>query len=159
VPHGFNDKLDRLLLQCSKKPSIALQRPDFVAGASPPPHGLKMRIFNVDSVAPVDRSGLSDQLLPDEIVVEAFHSQTATILFTDKRIVTVELQVLLAERTETSSFSYRAMRQFSMVQGSPSESRSEIRIWLAPDPQPLHLRANPGTDLEPLHRLLAEQLI
>ena len=118
-----------------------------------------MRIFNVDSVAPADRPGLSDQLLPDEIVVEAFHSQTATILFTDRRIITVQLQVLLAERSETSSFSYRAMRQFSMVQGVPTEPRSEIRIWLAPDPQPLHLRANPGTELGSLHRLLAEKLI
>ena len=118
-----------------------------------------MRIFNVDSIEHADRQGLSDQLLPDEAVVEAFRSQTATILFTDRRIVTVELQVLLAERQETSSFSYRAMRQFSIVQGSPPESRSEIRIWLAPDPQPLHLRANAGTDLGALHRLLAEKLI
>lgn len=119
-----------------------------------------MRIFNVDSVAPAERPGLTDQLLPDEIVVEAFHGQSATILFTDRRIVTVQLQVLLAERRETSSFSYRAMRQFSMVQGLPSESWSEIRIWLAPDPQPpLHLRANPGTELGSLHRLLAEKLV
>ena len=134
-------------------------RLDFVADADPRRHDWRMRIFNVDSVAPADRPGLTDQLLPDEIVVEAFHSQTATILFTDRRIVTVQLQVLLAERNETSSYSYRAMRQFSMVQGSPAESRSEIRIWLAPDPQPLHLRANSGTDLQPLHRLLAQKLI
>lgn len=118
-----------------------------------------MRIFNVDSVPPRDRPGLTDQLLPDEEIVEAFYAQTATILFTDRRIVTVQLQVLLAERSETSSFSYRAMRQFSIVQGAPPESRSEIRIWLAPDPQPLHLRANAGTDLGPLHRLLAEKLL
>ena len=117
-----------------------------------------MRIFNVDSIAPADRSGLSDQLLPDEIVIEAFHSQSATILFTDRRIVTVQLQVLLAERSETSSFSYRSVRQFSIVQGAPSETRTEIRIWIGPDPQPLHLRANPGTDLGSLHRLLAEKL-
>ena len=118
-----------------------------------------MRIFNVDSIAPAGRSGLSDQLLPDETVVEAFQSPTATILFTDRRIVTVQLQVLLAERRETSSYSYRAMRQFSLVEGSEGESRSEIRIWLAPDPQPLHLRANSGTDLQLLHRLLAEKMI
>jgi hypothetical protein len=154
APHGFNDKVDRLLLQCSKK-----QLFDWIADTDLTRHARQMRIFNVDSVAPADRSSLSDQLLPDEMVVEAFHSQSATILFTDRRIVTVQLQVLLAERSETSSFSYRAMRQFSMVQGSPPESRSEIRIWLGPDPQPLHLRANAGTDLQPLHRLLAEKLI
>jgi hypothetical protein len=117
-----------------------------------------MRIFNVDAIAQADRAGLTDQLLPGEKVEEAFHAQTTTILFTDRRIMTVQLQVLLAERLETSSFSYRAMRQFSMVKGSPPDSRSEIRIWLSSDPQPLHLRANEGTDLGPLHRLLAEKM-
>ena len=118
-----------------------------------------MRIFNVDSIAPAEGLRLSDQLLPDETVAEAFQSQTATILFTDRRIVTVQLQVLLAERSETSSYSYRGIRQFSLTQGLEGESRSEIRIWLGPDPQPLHLRANSGTDLQPLHRLLAEKMI
>lgn len=117
-----------------------------------------MRILNVDSVAPSERAGLSDQLLPDESVEAAFQSQTTTVLFTDRRIVTMQLQVLLAERLETSSYSYRAIRQFSMIQGSPPESRSEIRVWLGADPQPLHLRANDGTDLAPLHRLLAEKM-
>jgi hypothetical protein len=117
-----------------------------------------MRIYNVDSIAEADRLGLTDQLLPDEIVHEAFHAQTNTILFTSRRIITIQLQVLLAERLETSSFSYRSVRQFSMLTGSPPESRSEVRIWLASDPQPLHLRANEGTDLSTLHRLLAEKM-
>lgn len=118
-----------------------------------------MRIFNVDSVVPSERAGLSGQLLPDEPIEEAFRAATTTILFTDRRIVTIQLQVLLAERIETSSYSYRAMRQFSLLESSPPESRSEIRIWLASDPQPLHLRANEGTDLGSLHRLLAEKLL
>ena len=117
-----------------------------------------MRIFNVDSVAAADRTGLSDQLLLNERIEEAFRSPASTILFTERRIVTIQLQVLLTERLETSSFSYRAMRQFSMVQGAPHESRSEIRIWLGADPQPLHLRANEGTDLAPLHRILGEKM-
>jgi len=114
-----------------------------------------MRIFNVDSVA---AEGLSDELLPGEAVLAAFTAASTTILFTERRIMIAQLQVLLAERVETSSFSYRAMQHFAMVKGSPPDSRSEIRIWLASDPQPLHLRANEGTDLGPLHRLLAEKL-
>jgi hypothetical protein len=117
-----------------------------------------MRSFNVDGVAPADREGLSDQLLPDEVVIEAFTAAATSILFTDRRIVVVQLQVLLAERLETSSFSYRSMHHFALLRGAPAESRSEVRIWLASDPHPLHLRANDGTDLSGLHRLLAEKL-
>ena len=129
-----------------------------IAAAKWKRHDRAMRIFNVDSVDSPDRLDLTDQLLPNEVVEEAYRAHTTTIIFTDRRIVTIQLQVLLAERLETSSYSYRAMRQFSLLQGSPPESRSEIRIWLAADPQPLHLRANEGTDLGPLHRLLAEKM-
>jgi hypothetical protein len=117
-----------------------------------------MRIFNVDNVPPSEHRDLTDQLLGHEVVEAAFRAQTSTILFTDRRIMTTQLQVLLAERLETSSYSYRSVRQFSMVRGSPPDSRSEIRIWLDSDPQPLHLRANEGADLAPLHRLLAEKM-
>jgi hypothetical protein len=117
-----------------------------------------MRIFDVDAIDSADRTGVSDQLLPDEKVHHAFRAATTTILFTDRRILTGQLHVLLSERLETSSFSYRAMRQFSILQGASPESRSEIRIWIGVDPHPLHLRANPGTSLEPLQRLLAQML-
>lgn len=117
-----------------------------------------MRIFNVDAINPADVPGFTDQLMPGETVRAAFASETTTILFTERRIVTIQLQVLLTERLETSSFSWRAMRQFSMLQGAASEGRSELKIWLGADPQPLHLRAGEDTDLASLHRLLVEKL-
>jgi hypothetical protein len=117
-----------------------------------------MRIFDVDAIAPAEREGLTDQLLPGEAVREAFRAASTTILFTDRRVLTMQLHVLLTERLETSSFSYRSMRQFSMLRGASSEGRSEVKIWLGADTQPLHLRANEGTDLAGLHGLLAEML-
>lgn len=117
-----------------------------------------MRIFDVDAIGPAERQDLSDQLLPDEQVHLAYKAATTTIVFTDRRILTVQLQILLNERLETSSFPYRAMRQFSLVQGASPETRSEIRIWIGADAHPLHLRANGGTDLSSLQRLLAQML-
>ncbi len=117
-----------------------------------------MRIFDVDAVAAAEAAGATDHLLPGETVLAAFRATTTTILFTSRRILTVQLHVLLSERLETSSFSYKAIRQFSLIQGSAGESRSEMRIWIGADAQPLHLRANSGTDLAPLQRLLAERL-
>jgi hypothetical protein len=118
-----------------------------------------MRIFNVDSIGRTERGATTDQLLPEETIEEAFRTPNSTILFTDRRIIIMQVQNLLSERIETSSYSYRAMQQFSMIQGAPPESRSEVRIWLAADPQPLHLRANQGADLDPLHRLLARKML
>lgn len=117
-----------------------------------------MRIFDVDAIDSGDRQELSDQLLADETVHQAYKGATTTILFTDRRILTVQSQVLLNERLETSSFPYRAMRQFSLLQGASADARSEIRIWIGADAHPLHLRANGGTDLSPLQRLLARML-
>jgi hypothetical protein len=117
-----------------------------------------MRIFDVDSIAPSERGSLTDQLLPEEAIQHAFRAASTTILFTDRRILTMQLHVLLTERLETSSFSYRSIRQFSTLRGASSEGRSEVKIWLGGDAQPLHLRANEGTDLAGLHRLLAEML-
>ncbi len=66
-----------------------------------------MRIFDVDSIAPSERGSLTDQLLPEEAIQHAFRAASTTILFTDRRILTMQLHVLLTERLETSSFSYR----------------------------------------------------
>jgi hypothetical protein len=50
------------------------------------------------------------------------------------------------------------VRHFSIQESEAEQSRSTVRIWLGDEPQPLHLRANPGTDLRGLQRLLAERL-
>jgi hypothetical protein len=122
------------------------------------PHLRVMRIMDVEQIEPAARSGLTDRLLPDERVEEAFKATATMVLFTDRRIVTIQRHTLLSERVETSSFSYRAVRQFAVLEGDPQESRSEIKIWIGADPQPLHLRANGATDLGPLQLLLASKL-
>jgi hypothetical protein len=115
-----------------------------------------MRILDVDQVTPGQAGDLSAHLLPSEIVHAAFSSPTGAILFTGSRIIIVQREHLLEERVETSSFPYREVRHFSIQEGV--EARSAIRIWLGTEPQPLHLRANPGTDFSSLQALLAQSL-
>lgn len=117
-----------------------------------------MRIMDVDNIAAADSQGLTGRLLPDEQVHQAFRSQTTIVLFTDRRILTIQRHTLLSERLETSSFSYRSVQHFAVLESGEGEGRSEIRIWLGADPHPLHLRANGGADLAPLQLLLADKL-
>lgn len=115
-----------------------------------------MRILDVDSAGPGEVERLTPHLIEGEAVSAAFTSPTGAVLFTGRRILIVQREHLLEEKVETSSYSYREVRRFSIQEGA--EGRSGVRIWLGDEEHPLHLRARPGTDLAPLQRLLADRL-
>ena len=117
-----------------------------------------MRILDVDQASPREAAELTGHLVEGEQVHLAFVSATGVILFTALRIVIVQREHLLDERIETSSFPYREVRHFSLTEGRTPGARSSLRIWLVAEPQPLQLRANEGTDLAALQRLLASRL-
>ena len=117
-----------------------------------------MRILDVEAVAAQEAPSITEHLVPGEVVHTAFRSPTAAVLFTAARILLVERNSLLDEKVETSSFSYRSMRQFSFAEASAEGARVAVKIWLGADPQPLHLRAGTGTDLRPLQQFLAGKL-
>lgn len=117
-----------------------------------------MRILDVDQSPAADAAALTAHLVRQETVHAAFVAPTGAVLFTDRRILLAQREHLLEARIETSSWPYRTVRHFSIQEGEAAESRTAIRIWLGDEAQPLHLRANPGTDLRPLQRLLAERL-
>jgi hypothetical protein len=117
-----------------------------------------MRILDVDQASPSEAARLSPHLVEGESVHVGFVSPTGSILFTDRRILIVQREHLLEEKVETMSFPYREVRHFSILESGSGGSRGAVKIWLGAEPQPLHLRANPGTDLTRLQRLLAERL-
>jgi hypothetical protein len=117
-----------------------------------------MRILDVDQAPPAEASALTGHLVAGETVHAAFVAPTGAILFTDRRILIAQREHLLEARIETSSWPYRSVNHFSIQEGEASDSRATVRIWLGDEPHPLHLRANPGTDLRILQRLLAEKL-
>jgi hypothetical protein len=116
-----------------------------------------MRILDVDAAPIREASRYTDHLITGEVVGALFVSTTGAVMFTDRRILLLFREHLLEERAETSSYPYREIRRFSIQEGV--ESKVQIRIWLGEEPQPLHLRANPGTELASLQRLLADRLV
>jgi|GEM_PF-1309675 len=120
---------------------------------------MAMRTFDVAALDPAGFGAFAAHLLPEERVEAAFQGETTTILFTDRRILTVQTQIVLSERIETTSVSYRAVRQFALNRAADGAGRSEFRILLESDTHPLHLRADPGTDFGPVQALLAERML
>lgn len=120
---------------------------------------MALRTFDVAPLDPADYAAYSAHLLEGERVELAFRGETTTVLFTDRRIVTVQIQIVINERIETATISYRAVRQFALNRAADGAGRSEFRIQLEADSNPLHLRANPGTDFGPLQTLLAQRIL
>ena len=116
-----------------------------------------MRILDVDSAPPSEARHHTGHLIEGEAVGALFVSATGAVMFTDRRILLLFREHLLEEKSETSSYSYRAVTRFSIQEGKGG--RSTLRIWLGEEQHPLHLRANAGTDLRDVQRLLAEKLI
>jgi hypothetical protein len=117
-----------------------------------------MRILDVDQAPPAEAAALTTHLIAGESVLGAYVAPTGAILFTDRRILIAQREHLLEARIETSSWPYRAVRHFSIQEGEAADSRAALRIWLGDEAHPLHLRANPGTDLRALQALLADRL-
>lgn len=129
-----------------------------IAGTASRGHVPGMRILDVDEVAPDAAASLTPHLVEGEDILAAFSSATGLILFTGRRILIAQREHLLEEKVETSSYPYRELRHFAITEGAGEASRNVLRIWLGAEQQPLHLRANPGTSLAPLQRLLAGKL-
>jgi hypothetical protein len=115
-----------------------------------------MRILDVEPALPSEARSLTPHLAEDERIDAAFVSATGSLLITDLRLLLVTREHLLEERVETTSWPHREIRHFAF-QEIP-DGRTSLRIWLGDEPQPLHLRARPGTDLGPVQRLLAARL-
>lgn len=118
-----------------------------------------MRIISVEATDPADPSSPAGELLAGEVALQAFRASNAAVLFTNRRILTVRREVVLSERRRTTSYSYRALRHFSVLEGDPEECGDEIILWLGSEADSLHLRAYSGTSFKALERLLAERLV
>jgi hypothetical protein len=115
-----------------------------------------MRILDVEQASVGEAHQLTDHLIAGEAVRAAFSSPTGAILFTELRILLVSREHLLEERLETSSYPYREVRRFALLEGA--KGFLQLRIWIGDEDHPLHLRARPGADLRAIQQLLAEKL-
>lgn len=119
---------------------------------------MALRTFDVAALDRADYRDFAAYLLAGECIEAGFRGETTTVLFTDRRIITVQVQIVISERIETTSISYRSVRSFSLNRAADGAARSEFRILLDSDAHPLHLRASPDTDFAPVQALLAERL-
>ncbi|CAB1250929.1 PH domain-containing protein [Ruminococcaceae bacterium BL-6] len=84
---------------------------------------------------PVDPSSLQSQLQPlflqDESIISAFQSIRDYVVFTNKRIIAVNVQGLTGKKRDFSSLPYSKIQAYSVETAGVFDIDSELELWFS----------------------------
>lgn len=97
-----------------------------------------------------------NQLLVDAEVIEVgFNVFRDTFIFTNKRLILVDVQGMTGKKIEYLSIPYREITKFSVETVGHFDSDAELKIWIGSDPMPLEKKFNKQVNIYDLQKVLA----
>ena len=82
-----------------------------------------------------------------------------TFLFTDKRLVLIEVQGITGSKVEYKSLPYRTMTRFSLETAGTFELDAELKIWISSESLPsVSKNFNRSVDVYAVQRSLASRV-
>ena len=100
------------------------------------------------------------QLLVDgEIIEVAFVVLRDTFLFTNKRLILVDIQGISGRQIEYLSIPYSSIMKFSVQTGSSFDPDAELKLWIGSDTIPLEKRFNKEVSVYKVQKILASHVL
>ncbi|MDA8431147.1 MAG: PH domain-containing protein [Geobacteraceae bacterium] len=100
------------------------------------------------------------QLLVDgEIIEVGFVVLRDTLLFTNKRLILVEIQGISGKQIEYISISYNKITKFSVQTGGSFDLNAELKIWIGSDAIPLEKKFNKDLNVYEVQKVLASHIL
>lgn len=100
------------------------------------------------------------QLLVDgEIIEVGFVVQRDTFLFTNKRLILIDIQGISGRQIEYLSIPYNRITRFSVQTGGSFELDAELKIWIGSETIPLEKRFNRDVNVYEVQKVLASHLL
>jgi hypothetical protein len=108
------------------------------------------------SVDPGDLAKRLDGVLIDgEQVSLAFKVIRDVFVFTDKRLILIDVQGITGSKVDYMSVPYRAITHFSVETAGTFDLDSELKIWVSGAHDPVTKTLKKGTDVRGIQRALA----
>lgn len=97
------------------------------------------------------------KLLTDSEEIElGFKLFRDTILFTNKRLILINIQGLTGSKTEYLSVAYKSISRFSVESAGTFDLDAELKIWISSETQPsIRKKFNKAVNVYEVQRLLA----
>ncbi len=97
-----------------------------------------------------------DIFIPNEAVQAAYVLIRDTFIFTDKRLIVVDVQGASGKKTEYLSVPYKSIKTFSVETAGTFDRDAEIKIWVSGSHAPtVSKQIKKGVDIVSLQRTLA----
>ena len=111
---------------------------------------------NASAVKPEDAQREFGRILyQDETVHQAYRLFRDVFLFTNRRLILIDVQEMTGSKIEYHSIPYRAITHFSVETGGAFDLDAELKIWITGNPVPLQKKFNKQLDIYQLQALLA----
>lgn len=92
---------------------------------------------NAGAVNPEDLSEKYKQLLIDDEQIDiGFKLIRDTLIFTNKRLIMVNVQGLTGKKTEYLSVAYKSISRFSIESAGTFDLDAELKIWISSENEP-----------------------
>ncbi|PXY39849.1 helicase [Flavobacterium cheongpyeongense] len=116
---------------------------------------------NAGSVSQDDLLKKYGQLLTDHEEIEmGFKLIRDTFIFTNKRLILVDVQGITGSKTEYKSISYKSITRFSVETAGTFELDAELKIWVSSELQPSIVKQfNKSVNVYEVQKVLAHHVL
>ncbi|APG59066.1 PH domain-containing protein [Christiangramia salexigens] len=96
-------------------------------------------------------------LIPSEEIEAGFKMIRDTFIFTNKRLIIIDVQGITGSKLEYFSVSYRSISRFSIETAGNFDLDAELKIWISGEQQPsVKKRFNKKVDIYEVQKILAQ---
>lgn len=96
-------------------------------------------------------------LIPSEDVIAGFKIIRDTFIFTNKRLIIVDVQGLTGSKVEYFTVLYKSITRFSVETAGSFDLDAELKIWISGEQSPsISKKFNKSVDIYEVQKLLAE---
>jgi hypothetical protein len=101
------------------------------------------------------------QLLTESEQIElGFKLIRDTFIFTNKRLILIDVQGLTGSKVEYKSITYKSISRFSIETAGTFELDAELKIWISSEPQPsIRKQFNKSVNVYDVHKVLAHHVL
>ncbi|WP_461535110.1 PH domain-containing protein [Spongorhabdus nitratireducens] len=115
---------------------------------------------NAGTVSPEElQEKYSNLLIDGEQVDIGFILIRDTFIFTNKRLILVDIQGMTGRKTEYLSIPYKSISKFSIETAGHFDLDAELKIWIGSDTEPVEKKFNQKVNIYDLQKVLASHTL
>lgn len=98
-------------------------------------------------------------LIEGERIEHAFKLIRDQIIFTSKRVISIDKQGLTGSKQNIRSIPYKSIKMVSKEGAGILDLDAELVIWVTGDPQPLKFEFKKGVDINQVYTLICRHIL